>query len=146
MALSIEALAAAVIDLVLLRVMLRLENEPGADHPKERRWMLAAGVLLLVGCIAEIALRGAHIMQILLGIGFNLAFVAYFFQLPRRCAGSLSGGRPDQRRMHMSKKRKIISLAVLGVLAACLAGAQPAAGQGRREGIPADDHAGRGSA
>ena len=64
---------------VLLRVMLRLENEPGADHPKERRWMLAAGVLLLVGCIAEIALRGAHIMQILLGIGFNLAFVAYFF-------------------------------------------------------------------
>ena len=27
----------------------------------------------------EIALRGAHIMQILLGIGFNLAFVAYFF-------------------------------------------------------------------
>lgn len=40
---------------------------------------LAAGVLLLVGCIAEIALRGAHIMQILLGIGFNLAFVAYFF-------------------------------------------------------------------
>ena len=59
MALTIEALAAAVIDLVLLRVMLRLENEPGADHPKERRWMLAAGVLLLVGCIAEIALRGA---------------------------------------------------------------------------------------
>ena len=79
MALTIEALAAAVIDLVLLRVMLRLENEPGADHPKERRWMLAAGVLLLMGCIAEIALRGAHIMQILLGIGFNLAFVAYFF-------------------------------------------------------------------
>lgn len=79
MALTIEALAAAVIDLVLLRVMLRLENEPGADHPKERRWMLAAGVLLLVGCTAEIALRGAHIMQILLGIGFNLAFVAYFF-------------------------------------------------------------------
>jgi len=63
----------------LLRVMLCLENEPGADHPKERRWMLAAGVLLLVGCTAEIALRGAHIMQILLGIGFNLAFVAYFF-------------------------------------------------------------------
>ena len=59
MALTIEALAAAVIDLVLLRVMLCLENEPGADHPKE--------------------LRGAHIMQILLGIGFNLAFVAYFF-------------------------------------------------------------------
>ena len=55
MALTIEALAAAVIDLVLLRVMLCLENEPGADHPKERRWMLAAGVLLLVGCIAEIA-------------------------------------------------------------------------------------------
>ena len=86
MALTIEALAAAVIDLVLLRVMLlllrvmlRLEQEPGADYPKERRWMLAAGVLLLVGCIAEIALRGAHIMQILLGIGFNLAFVAYFF-------------------------------------------------------------------
>ena len=79
MALTIEALAAAVIDLVLLRVMLRLENEPGADHPKERRWMLAAGVLLLVGCIAEIALRGAHIMQILLGIGFNLAFVAYVY-------------------------------------------------------------------
>lgn len=62
MALTIEALAAAVIDLVLLRVMLRLENEPGADHPKERRWMLAAGVLLLMGCIAEIALRGAHII------------------------------------------------------------------------------------
>ena len=52
MALTIEALAAAVIDLVLLRVMLRLENEPGADHPKERRWMLAAGVLLLVGCMS----------------------------------------------------------------------------------------------
>lgn len=54
--------------------------------PKERETKmaltieaLAAGVLLLVGCIAEIALRGAHIMQILLGIGFNLAFVAYFF-------------------------------------------------------------------
>lgn len=79
MALTVQALAAAVIDLVLLRVMLRLENAPGADHPKERLWMLAAGVLLLAGCIAEIALRGAHIMQILLGIGFNLAFVTYFF-------------------------------------------------------------------
>ena len=37
-----------------------------------------AGKLLLCGD-HEIALRGAHIMQILLGIGFNLAFVAYFF-------------------------------------------------------------------
>ena len=79
MALTIEALAAAVIDLVLLRVMLRLENEPGADHPKERRWMLAAGVLLLVGCPPENAQRGAHINHIRLGIGLQNAVVANFF-------------------------------------------------------------------
>ena len=59
--------------------MLRIVLVPVFMVCAAYHWMLAAGVLLLVGCIAEIALRGAHIMQILLGIGFNLAFVAYFF-------------------------------------------------------------------
>lgn len=108
--------------------------------------MLAAGVLLLVGCIAEIALRGAHIMQILLGIGFNLAFVAYFFSFRAAEQEACSGGRPDQRRMHMSKKRKIISLAVLGVLLLASLALSLLLGKGGSEGIPADDHAGRGSA
>ncbi len=79
MALTIEALTAGLIDLVLLRVLCRLENDGKREHPAARAAVLVTGLLLLAGCIAEIVLRGAHIMQILLGIGFNLAFVAYFY-------------------------------------------------------------------
>lgn len=79
MALTIEALAAGAVDIVLLRLMLQLEKEADRDHPTARLAVLIAGILLLAGCIAEIAFRGAHILQILLGIGFNLAFVAYFY-------------------------------------------------------------------
>ena len=79
MALTFEALAAGVIDLVLLRVLLRLENDGKNEHPAVRAAVLVAGLLLLAGCIAEIVLRGAHVLQILLGIGFNLAFVAYVY-------------------------------------------------------------------
>ena len=79
MALTFEALAIGAVDLALLRLMLRLENDGQNDHPAARITAFIAGLLLLVGCIAELVLRGAHILQILLGIGFNLAFVAYFF-------------------------------------------------------------------
>lgn len=79
MALTIEALAAGAVDILLLRWMLRLEEEADRDHPVERAAALIAAILLLAGCIAEITLRGAHILQILLGIGFNLAFIAYFY-------------------------------------------------------------------
>ena len=79
MALTFEALAIGAVDLAMLRLMLRLENDGQNDHPAARITALIAGLLLLAGCIAELVLRGAHILQILLGIGFNLAFVAYFF-------------------------------------------------------------------
>ena len=79
MALTIETLAAGAVDILLLRLMLQLEKEADRDHPTARAAVLIAGILLLAGCIAEILLRGAHILQILLGIGFNLAFVAYFY-------------------------------------------------------------------
>ena len=79
MALTFEALAIGAVDLAMLRLMLRLENDGQSDHPAARITALIAGLLLLAGCIAELVLRGAHILQILLGIGFNLAFVAYFF-------------------------------------------------------------------
>lgn len=88
MALTFEALAVGAIDLAMLRLMLRLENNGQSDHPAARITALIAGLLLLVGCIAELVLRGAHILQILLGIGFNLAFVAYFysFRVPEQAA------------------------------------------------------------
>ena len=79
MALTIETLAAGAVDILLLRLMLQLEKGADRDHPTARAAVLIAGILLLAGCIAEIVLRGAHILQILLGIGFNLAFVAYFY-------------------------------------------------------------------
>ena len=88
MALTFEALAVGAIDLAMLRMMLRLENNGQSDHPAARITALIAGLLLLAGCIAELVLRGAHILQILLGIGFNLAFVAYFysFRVPEQAA------------------------------------------------------------
>ena len=88
MALTFEALAIGAVDLAMLRLMLRLENNGQSDHPAARITALIAGLLLLVGCIAELVLRGAHILQILLGIGFNLAFVAYFysFRVPEQAA------------------------------------------------------------
>ena len=79
MALTFEALAVGAIDLAMLRLMLRLENNGQNDHPAARITAFIAGLLLLAGCIAELVLRGAHILQILLGIGFNLAFVAYVY-------------------------------------------------------------------
>ena len=79
MALTFEALAIGAVDLAMLRLMLRLENDGQNDHPAARITALVAGLLLLAGCIAELVFRGAHILQILLGIGFNLAFVAYFY-------------------------------------------------------------------
>ncbi len=79
MALTFEALAIGAVDLAMLRLMLRLENDGQNDHPAARITALIAGLLLLAGCIAELVLRGAHILQILLGIGFNLAFVAYVY-------------------------------------------------------------------
>lgn len=86
MSLTFEALAAGAIDLVLLRLMLYLENDGQKEHPTARIATLVAGLLLLTGFIAEIVLRVAHIMQILLGIGFNLAFVAhvYSFRVPEQ--------------------------------------------------------------
>ena len=79
MVLTFEALAAGAVDVVLLCVLLRLENDGRKDHPAARAVMLVLGLLLLAGCVAEIVCRGAHILQVLLGIGFNLAFVAYFY-------------------------------------------------------------------
>ena len=79
MALTFEALAIGAVDLAMLRLMLRLENDGQNDHPAARITALIAGLLLLAGCIAELVLRGAHILQILLGIGFNLAFVSYVY-------------------------------------------------------------------
>ena len=79
MALTFEALAVGAIDLAMLRLMLRLENNGQNDHPAARITAFIAGLLLLAGCIAELVLRGAHILQILLGIGFNLSFVAYVY-------------------------------------------------------------------
>ncbi len=86
MALTIEALAVGAVDLAMLRLMLRLENNGQNDHPAARITAFIAGLLLLAGCIAELVLRGAHILQILLGIGFNLAFVAYVysFRIPEQ--------------------------------------------------------------
>lgn len=88
MALTFEALAIGAVDLAMLRLMLRLENDGQNDHPAARITAFIAALLLLVGCIAELVLRGAHILQILLGIGFNLAFVAYFysFRVPEQAA------------------------------------------------------------
>ena len=47
MALTFEALAIGAVDLAMLRLMLRLENDGQSDHPAARITALIAGLLLL---------------------------------------------------------------------------------------------------
>lgn len=74
-----EELVVLIVDIILLIVMKKLENESGTDHPAARIAALVIGVPFLAGFITEIVISGAQILEYLLLIGVNLAFVAYVY-------------------------------------------------------------------
>mgnify|MGYP004686406371 CR=1 FL=1 len=79
MIVAVEDLTVLIADIAMLVLMLRLENDGKKDHPAARFATLVVGIPFLTWFIAEIVCNGPQILEYLLLIGVNIAFVAYVY-------------------------------------------------------------------